>query len=120
MRSTRRSKVLRLHTRGTGHSRPPDLVLALAEFEFHGTSLRSLARWYPDESRVRKALLDWLLASRLAANGLRAETLPRLDSDDEIVGEQLTIRLIITAQRSGTSTGRGQKIVGDTGRLYQM
>jgi hypothetical protein len=60
----------------SGHSRPPNLVLALAEFELHGASLRSLARWYPDESRVRKAVLDWeFLASRLAANGLPVDAL---------------------------------------------
>ena len=42
-------------------SAPSDLALALAEFELHGATLRSLLRWYPDESRVRNALADWEL-----------------------------------------------------------
>jgi len=40
---------------------PSDLALALAEFELHGATLRSLMRWYPEELRVRNALADWEL-----------------------------------------------------------
>jgi hypothetical protein len=50
---------------------PPDVALAMAEFELHGATLRSLMRWYPDEVRVRKALVDWeLFSSRLTSSGL--------------------------------------------------
>jgi hypothetical protein len=44
-------------------SPPPDLALAMAEFELHGATLRSLLRWYPDEAHVRKTLADWELFS---------------------------------------------------------
>lgn len=42
-------------------SMPADLALAIAEFELHGATLRSLLRWYPEETRVRAALADWEL-----------------------------------------------------------
>jgi len=49
----------------------PDLPLAIARFELHGATLRSLRRWYPDEGRIRKALMDWELFSvQLATSGL--------------------------------------------------
>lgn len=52
-------------------SPPPDLALAIAEFELHGATLRSLLRWYPDEAPVRKAFMGWeLLNVRLATSGL--------------------------------------------------
>ena len=52
-------------------SLPPDLALAVAQFELHGATLRSLLRWYPNEARIRKALLDWeLYAVGLRTSGL--------------------------------------------------
>lgn len=35
------------------------LAFDRAEFELHGATLSSLARWYPDEPRVRRAVLEW-------------------------------------------------------------
>jgi hypothetical protein len=47
---------------------PADVAMSLAEFELHGATLRSLARWYPEEPRVRLSVLEWdLMALRLAA-----------------------------------------------------
>jgi hypothetical protein len=44
-----------------------ELTLALANFELHGATLHSLARWYPAETRVRLAALEWeLLSVRLS------------------------------------------------------
>ena len=37
------------------------LAMDLAEFDLHGTTLQSLAKWYPDEPRVRRAVLEWNL-----------------------------------------------------------
>ena len=37
------------------------LAMDLAEFELHGTTLQWLAKWYPDEPRVRRAVLEWNL-----------------------------------------------------------
>jgi predicted anti-sigma-YlaC factor YlaD len=51
-----------------------DLALALAEFELHGASLRCLARWYPDEKRVRLALTEWELSSvQLSSRGFAVD-----------------------------------------------
>jgi hypothetical protein len=36
-----------------------DLTLAMAAFELHGATLRSLAKWYPGEDRVQLAALEW-------------------------------------------------------------
>lgn len=50
---------------------PSDLTFALAEFELHGATLRSLRGWYPQESRVRAALADWeILTLALQSQGL--------------------------------------------------
>jgi hypothetical protein len=49
-------------------SREPasDLVFTRAEFELHGATLRSLAKWYPDERRVHDAVTEWeLLAAKV-------------------------------------------------------
>jgi hypothetical protein len=40
-----------------------DLAFARAEFELHGATLRSLAKWYPDEPRVTDAVREWELMS---------------------------------------------------------
>jgi hypothetical protein len=64
-------RVDRLANQAVGGDPPPDLALALAEFELHGATLRSLVRWYPDEIRVRAALADWELTSdRISAYAL--------------------------------------------------
>jgi hypothetical protein len=64
-------RVTALAGRAHAGSLPPDLALAVAQFELHGATLRSLLRWYPDEARIRKALMDWELFSvQLATNGL--------------------------------------------------
>jgi hypothetical protein len=45
--------------------RAGDLVFVRAEFELHGATLRSLAKWYPDEARVEAAVREWeCLASK--------------------------------------------------------
>ena len=36
-----------------------DLAFTRAEFELHGATLRSLAKWYPDEPRVTDAVREW-------------------------------------------------------------
>jgi hypothetical protein len=36
-----------------------DLVFTRAEFELHGATLHSLAKWYPDEARVSDAVMEW-------------------------------------------------------------
>ena len=36
-----------------------EYAIALAEFELHGSTLRSLERWYPSDARVREALAEW-------------------------------------------------------------
>lgn len=41
---------------------PPDPAFARASFELHGETLRALARWYPNEMRVRLTLLEWELS----------------------------------------------------------
>lgn len=38
-------------------------AFAIAEFELHGATLRSLMRWYPNEARVLAALAEWELSS---------------------------------------------------------
>jgi len=48
-----------------------DQAVALAEFELHGATLRSLLRWYPNEDRVRAALANWeILSLELGSQGL--------------------------------------------------
>jgi hypothetical protein len=52
----------------------PDLAFALAEFELHGATLRSLRRWYPLDDRVRQTLANWeVLSLELASRGLPVE-----------------------------------------------
>ncbi|HEY1977636.1 MAG TPA: hypothetical protein VGG89_13875 [Candidatus Baltobacteraceae bacterium] len=47
------------------------LALALAEFELHGATLRSLRGWYPYEEHIGVALADWeLLSLSLTSQGL--------------------------------------------------
>ncbi len=46
-----------------GSDRFADLILAMAAFELHGATLRSLAHWYPKEERVRLAALEWELSN---------------------------------------------------------
>jgi hypothetical protein len=36
-----------------------DLIFTRAELELHGATLRSLAKWYPDEPRVQRAVTEW-------------------------------------------------------------
>ncbi len=40
---------------------PESLEAALAEFELHGSTLRSLAQWYPNERRIRLGFFEWEL-----------------------------------------------------------
>jgi hypothetical protein len=43
-----------------------DLTFTRAELELHGATLRSLAKWYPDEPRVQRAVTEWeTLAARV-------------------------------------------------------
>ena len=41
------------------HPLVTDLTLAVAEFELHGSTLRTLAKWYPEEARIPPAVLEW-------------------------------------------------------------
>jgi hypothetical protein len=43
------------------------LALDIAAFELHGATLRSLARWYPDEPRVGLAVAEWVDREREVA-----------------------------------------------------
>jgi hypothetical protein len=38
---------------------PNEAEMTPADFQLHGATLRSLARWYPEEGRVRRSLVDW-------------------------------------------------------------
>lgn len=50
---------------------PDELLMALGLFELHGATLRTLGRWYPDQTCVRDAIFEWELQSfRLKAKGL--------------------------------------------------
>ena len=56
---------------GTEARPGPELSYALANFELHGATLRSLRCWYPEENRVQTALVEWeLLNVQLASKGL--------------------------------------------------
>ncbi len=46
-----------------GSDRFADLILAMAAFELHGSTLHRLAQWYPKEERVRLAALEWELSN---------------------------------------------------------
>jgi hypothetical protein len=38
---------------------PNDAEMTPADFHLHGATLRSLARWYPEECRVHRSLVEW-------------------------------------------------------------
>jgi hypothetical protein len=44
-------------------ARSSDSALGLGVFHLHGATFRTLAKWYPEDERIRHALLDWELAS---------------------------------------------------------
>jgi hypothetical protein len=61
-----RIELLRTDEKMNDHLPGNDLICAIAEFELHGATLCSLNRWYPNEQRVKFALLEWrLLKARL-------------------------------------------------------
>jgi hypothetical protein len=43
--------------------RSHDPALGLGVFQLHGATFRTLAKWYPDDERIRHALLNWELSS---------------------------------------------------------
>jgi hypothetical protein len=64
-------RVERLVSEALERAASAELAIALAEFELHGATLRSLLQWYPDETLVRSALIDWELSNfKLASKGL--------------------------------------------------
>ena len=66
-------RVQRLRVSGTS-AVSPDLGITLAEFELHGSTLRSLRRLYPREDRVNAVLAEWQrLSLKLASQGLSVE-----------------------------------------------
>jgi hypothetical protein len=44
---------------GEGETPHPDAEFARASFQLHGDTLRTLARWYPRETRIRLSILEW-------------------------------------------------------------
>jgi hypothetical protein len=49
-----------------GREPASELVFTRAELELHGATLRSLAKWYPDDPRVQHAVTEWeLLAAKV-------------------------------------------------------
>jgi hypothetical protein len=62
---TREGALVAVHAERSARRQDP--ALGIGVFYLHGATFRSLAKWYPEDERIRHALLNWELSSlRLA------------------------------------------------------